>query len=788
MPGEEIRIRGVVQGVGFRPTVARLARRRGLRGFVRNDSDGVLVAVSTRDPSECSDFLDELLRELPPLARITSVDRTPREDFDGGPDFRIESSPEPTGARTQVPPDAATCPACLEEVFDPMARRFRYPFATCTRCGPRYTIAFGVPFDRNHTTMASFDLCEACLAEYDDETDRRYHAQAMACHRCGPRAVLRRADGRSFSLERYTMLDAVDAVATLLKHQEIVAVKGIGGYHLCCDATTPETVHELRRRKGRGDKPFAMMARDLDVVRAYARVSDAEAEQLTSAAAPIVLLKPNPKGEQLLGTVAPNQRRLGFMLPSTPVHHLMLRRVSTPIVCTSGNPSEAPPCIEATEAAAHLSGLADWFLDHDRPIRSRSDDSLVRVSDDRVETLRRARGLCPGSLPWPRGLEGAPPIWAAGSHMKATFTLTDRTGLHTSTHLGDLDHPLSVDAWGQALAFMRELHQHEAAAVAVDMHPEYRSTQLARQWADGQGVPVVEVQHHHAHVAAVMVEHGHPAGGRPVLGIALDGLGMGPGRALWGGEFLLCRYDRFVRLATFKPVALLGGDAAAREPWRNLLAHLRAEQSWGELETNFGDLEVVRALSNGPKATYDSMLASSEHAPPASSCGRLFDAVAAAVGLRGSQLDFEGQAAMELEAAAEPFLEEALQEERYPIGFPLLQDGERLPYLEPLGMWRAILGDLHLGTEPGRIAARFHVALGEALVRMAVKLHHQEQGAFDCVALAGGCFVNQILTRLVRIGLEATGLRVWTPVQFPAHDGGLSLGQAAVAAAQSQKV
>lgn len=804
MKTERIRVRGVVQGVGFRPTVARVAAAHGLGGYVKNDGEGVVIGLSGESAARDA-FLDALLAELPPLARIDEVERHPIDgEFPQG-DFRIEDSEGGGGVATEVAADAAMCADCAAEVLDPYARRYRYPFTTCTHCGPRFSIANAVPFDRDATTMARFPLCPACRAEYEDPEDRRFHAQSMACFACGPQVSLRRADGRAFSHERLTMMDAVDAVGTLLLQGEIVAVKGLGSYHLCCDATNPDAVARLRARKRRAEKPLALMARDLDVIDKYAFVSSVERAQLTSPAAPIVLLDrrdeplgPPPMAAPISGPpplnrarptrplaelVAPGHRTVGFMLPCTPLHLLMLRRVDRPIVCTSGNLSDEPPVTEVEEAQERLQTVADWFLDHDRPIAHRVDDSVVRVTGGQVRTLRRARGLAPSAERLPPGLEAAPALLAAGGQFKSAFALTSGARVILSPHLGDLDHLAAFEAFVSTQDLLRKLYGHEPEVVVVDRHPEYRATQWARDLAASARIPLLEVGHHHAHVAAVMAEHGYPADAPSVLGFSLDGLGLGDDGALWGGELFYGHYARVDRVGTFKPVALLGGDLAAKQPWRNLLSHLLAASSWAEIELSFGDVAIIERLAAKATPAVRSALSAGLQAPLSSSCGRLFDAVAAATGLCFDGIDYEGQAAIELEASIAPEdLEAALAGERYPIGIPTHPE-LGLPYLEPKGMWAAILGDVFAGETRGRIAARFHVALAEALVRLA-ELAARRLGGVRTVVLSGGCFVNEVLLTRTVAGFEQAGFRTLTPSRLPAHDGGLALGQAAIAAAR----
>lgn len=786
--GERIRIRGVVQGVGFRPTVARVARRYGVGGYVRNDGEGVEI-VLTGDHEKREAFFDALQAELPRLARVDAWERSEDPSLAPAESFRIEAS-ESTPVTTEVAADAGMCAACAAEVLDPYERRYRYPFATCTLCGPRYTIATKIPFDRPHTTMSGFPLCSECRTEYEDESDRRYHAQAVACHRCGPTARLERTDGRAFSIERFSMMDAVDAVGSLLQLGEIVAVKGLGSYHLCCDATNPEAVRRLRERKRRPSKPFALMARDLDIVRQYANIDAQEQAAMQSPGAPIVLLDARLNLDvgttPLAAEIAPGQRSLGFMLPYTPLHLLILRRVKRPIVCTSGNLSEEPPCIEDTDAKKRLGEIADWFLVHDRPIHNRVDDSVVRRVQGKVRMVRRARGYAPGTVSMPPGLTESVSMVAAGGQFKSAFALVDNGQAVLSPHLGNLDELSTFTAFLEAYERMSALYAHRPRAVVVDQHREYRSSMWGRELAEREGLPLIRVQHHHSHAASVMAENGYSNEGPPVLGIVLDGLGLGEKGAIWGGEFLLTEYARYRRIATFKPVAMLGGDLASRQPWRNLYAHLRAETGWQELECNFGDLPIIQRLKARKAPLVEQAIVNSSLSPLASSCGRLFDAVAAAVGIQFEQIEYEGQAAAELEASITPDdLEEALATERYPIGVPTHPSLD-IPYLEFKGLWCAILGDLFAETRPGLISARFHVALAETLVRVA-KLLRGRFPEIATVALGGGCFVNRILSELTHDGLVQEGFHVLLPTRLPAHDGGLALGQAATAAAQMKR-
>ncbi len=783
---ERIRVRGTVQGVGFRPTVWRIAKDLGVRGQVCNDGEGVLIEAWA-DAATLQDLIDRIRREAPPLARIEGLERSPAPLTEVPDDFRIAVS-ELTAARTNVASDAAPCPACVQEIFDPFSRRFRYPFTNCTHCGPRLTIVERVPYDRPHTTMARFSMCPACGAEYTDPSDRRFHAQPIACYACGPRLALARCDGRPIALDSLTFLDEADAACTLIQRGHIVAIQGIGGYQLGCDATCVEAVEQLRIRKHRERKPFALMARDLDVIRRYCVVGAAEAELLTSPAAPIVLLDRADfvRGQSIAPQVAPAIRTLGFMLPNTPLHHLLLKRMDRPIVLTSGNVSDEPQAIEREDARNRLGHIAEYMLEHDRPIARRVDDSVVRVVAGRRRLMRRARGYAPAPLPLPPGFERAPRVLAFGGALKNTFCLLRGSDAILSAHNGDLDNALTRADYVKALADYRAFFDFEPEALACDLHPQYASTRLAHEEAQGSRLSLVTTQHHHAHIAACLVENSIPRHAAPVLGVALDGLGFGADGTLWGGEFLLADYAGYRRLGTFKPVALLGGEAAVREPWRSTYAHVMAEMGWPEFAMNYADLDLYRFLERKPRALLDGMRERGVNAPLASSCGRLFDAVAAAVGLAREHAFYEGQGAVELEAAIDLDClaneDEALD---YPFSIPRLSKG--LPYVEPLAMWQAVLGDLVLGTPIGLMAARFHRGLAKIIVRMVEKLIGQvtaEHAPMPVVALSGGVFQNRILFERVLNGLESRGLTVLTHSRVPCNDGGLALGQAAIAAAQ----
>lgn len=781
---EFIRVSGLVQGVGFRPTVWRLAQRHGMRGTVANDGQGVSIHVCGAVEG-IEAFVQALTKEAPPLARVDHIERQPATFLPPDAEFRIVASVT-TAVHTSVVPDAATCSECIKEIFDPFGRRYRYPFTNCTHCGPRLSIIEGIPYDRASTTMRDFVMCPACKAEYKNPADRRFHAQPVACYVCGPRAWLERADGAAIAMDTITTLDEVDAVCSLLQRGEIVAIKGLGGFQLACDATNEAAVAKLRQRKRRERKPFALMTRDLDIVRNYCDMSDAEQALLQSPAAPIVLMNASPSN--IAVSVAPGLNTLGFMLPNTPIHHLMLRRMNRPIVLTSGNLADEPQAISNDEAKQRLGGIADYFLLHNRDIARRVDDSVVRVVVGATRVLRIARGYAPTTIALPSGFDKAPPILALGGELKNTFCLLQDGKATLSHHIGDLEEVTTHTDYCNAIIDYLRLFEHQTQIVAVDQHPEYLSAKLGRTMLEQQPARSLEsVQHHHAHIAACMAENGVALDEGSVIGMAFDGLGMGEDGTLWGGEFFLADYVQAKRVATFKPVALLGGEKAVYEPWRNTYAQIMAEMGWGRFSMNYEELELFKFLDTKPRDLLNSMLKSGVNSPLASSCGRLFDAVAAAAGVCRESVAYEGQAAIEFEALVDQkTLREEDDELAYPFAIPRLKDSN-LPYIEPLGMWQALLGDLILKTPVGVMSARFHKGLAIIIVRMADKLsrHESPDEPIKTVALSGGVFQNKVLLEQVISRLEEQGFKVLTHTQVPANDGGLALGQAAVSAARS---
>ncbi len=777
---EEIRVKGTVQGVGFRPTVYRLAKSCGLKGDVCNDGKGVLIRVSGNE-EKIIEFVNKLYAECPPLAKINELVRSPYLGEFNFDNFVISHSVN-TVVKTEISPDAAICSQCQKEIFDPFSRYFRYPFTNCTHCGPRLTIIRAIPYDRNNTSMVNFQMCKECEKEYQDVENRRFHAQPVACFKCGPRAWLERGDGKVVSSDMFSMLDDVDAVCTLLQKGEIVAIKGLGGFHLACESTLENAVLKLRNRKKRYNKPFALMARDINIISEYCEVNDLEKTLLNSPAAPIVLLKIKSE-KQVALSVAPGQNTLGFMLPYTPLHHLILRRMKNPIVLTSGNISDEPQCINNEDAKDKLSKIADYFLLHNRDIVNRVDDSVVRVIDNKIQTLRRARGYAPAPIILPSGFANLPPILAMGSELKNTFCLLREGEVILSQHLGDLENGAAFNAYQETLNLYLNLFQHQPQIIAIDKHPEYLSSKLGKELSTVNNLQLVEIQHHHAHIAACMAENQISLDTKPVLGIAFDGLGYGEDGTLWGGEFLLADYVNFQRLATFKPIPMIGGSQAIYQPWRNTFSQLNNAFTWEEVQEKYSDLEIIKFLETKNPKLLKQIIEKGINSPLTSSVGRLFDAVAAAIGICREQCSYEGQAAIEMEAIANVNI---LNNDKETINYSFkFEKSANIYYIDTSLTWREILNDVKQQVLPSEIAARFHQSLAILIVTIIQKLRQEHQ--FHQVALTGGVFQNQILLQQVKMRLEKLKINVLIHSIVPTNDGGLSLGQSVITAAKYLK-
>jgi hydrogenase maturation protein HypF len=723
-----LRIKGVVQGVGFRPFVYRLATELDLGGLVGNDSAGVFVEVEGPSAAVAA-FEGRLLEEAPPLARIEGMDRSTIRARGHG-SFRIVESVDRGTARTYVSPDIAVCADCLAEMDDPSDRRYRYPFINCTNCGPRFTITVRLPYDRPNTTMASFQMCADCEAEYHDPADRRFHAQPIACPACGPRVWFEHPDGKVEGTDA-----ALEAARTCLESGQIIAIKGLGGYHLACEATSEPAVALLRERKARPGKPLAVMVADLEQAALLASISEREARLLTSPQRPIVLLRSK---DVLSPLVAPGNPLLGLMLAYTPLHHLLCRE-SPPLVMTSGNLSEEPICYDDDDARERLSSIADGWLVHDRPIHVPCDDSVLRVAESGELPIRRSRGYAPLPIKLPFEV---PPSLAVGGELKNTFCLASGSAAWMSQHIGDMGSVETLRAFERSVQQFEEMYEVRPERVVADRHPGY----VTRRWA---GDSAQLVQHHHAHVGAVMVEHGLAAGER-VLGFAFDGTGYGTDGAIWGGEILRVGYDRWERLGHLRYVLLPGGDLTIRKPYRAALAHLRsAGVAWTP------DLAPAQAAGSVELRVLERQLQREFQCVPSSSMGRLFDAVSSLLGLR-QVTTYEAEAAIELEILAERHLDDARP---YSLG------------LDPGPMLRAMVSDLRAGVPPGPIAAGFHAAVADLVAEIT------EREGDRVVALTGGVWQNALLLELTERRLDDLGVAVLTHRVVPPNDGGLALGQ-----------
>jgi hydrogenase maturation protein HypF len=749
----QVRVEGTIQGVGFRPYVYRLAHELALGGYVRNDSSGVLLEVEGSSAA-VEAFLARLAPEAPPLAEIERIAVHDREPT-GESRFQIVQSPRGGEPNAPVAPDTATCDDCLRELLDPGDRRFRYAFINCTSCGPRFTIVQGVPYDRPLTTMARFRMCESCQAEYEDPADRRFHAQPNACPRCGPSLSLR--DRRGAELPPPGDADAVRAAADALLCGSIVALKGIGGFHLACRADDESVVAALRGRKHREDKPFALMAPTLEVACTLTEVGEAERRLLLSPARPIVL-SPRLEGAPVARSVAPGLPELGVMLPYSPLHHLLMADVGRTLVMTSGNVSDEPIAYRDDDALERLAGIADLFLLHDRPIQTRTDDSVVRAA----AVLRRSRGYVPSSIPLPGA--GTPrPLVACGAELKSTFCAAKGRRAWVSHHIGDLENYETLRSFTEGIEHFERLFAVVPEVVVHDLHPEYLSTKYA---LERDGVELVGVQHHHAHLAACLAEHDVLDN---AVGAIFDGTGYGTDGTMWGGELLYGDLRDFERVGGLRSVTLPGGAQAVRQPWRMAASWLVAIDGPGpELPAR-----LVGRISPADWAQVCRLAHSGVSSPLSTGMGRLFDTVAALCGLRG-QINYEGQAAIELEACCD-----RSERGRYPI--TLAVRGGML-VIDPAETIRAIAADLARGEPVGRIASRFHAAIAQVTVE-ACSRAASERGT-ETVVLSGGVFANRRLIEQATAGLAAAGLRILTPRRLPANDGGIAYGQAAVAAAR----
>ncbi|MBX7223917.1 MAG: carbamoyltransferase HypF [Blastocatellia bacterium] len=749
----QILVRGIVQGVGFRPFIHTQAQRHVVKGRVYNDAAGVVIDLEG-DSKSIAGLFEEIILRPPPLAVIDKVEcrvGLPAANYE---DFQILESVVEGAKAVPISVDVATCADCLRELFSPSDRRFRYPFINCTNCGPRFTIVEGVPYDRQRTSMRDFEMCPSCRREYENPWDRRFHAEPIGCSNCGPVLELVDAQGNKFNPRSGE--DLISCAQRLLREGKILAVKGLGGFHLVCDALNHEAVNRLRERKYRQAKPFALMAASLAVVRRLAVVSAEEEALLQSVQRPIVLLEKRPDAG-LPVTLAPGAKTFGFMLPYTPLHYLLLENRSGPLVMTSGNVSDEPICFENSEAARRLPGIADVFLRHNRRITIRTDDSVARVQAGRVQLLRRSRGYAPAPLRL--GFRAAKEILACGAELKNTFCLVRDEWAYLSHHIGDLENLETLDSFTNGISHFQKLFDLHPEVVAYDLHPDYLSTKYALSVEDIPGK--VGIQHHHAHIASCLADN--RAEGE-VIGVAMDGLGWGADGKIWGGEFLVADFIQAERVGHLAYLPLPGGTQAIKEPWR--MAAMYLWQAYGDEFLNL-NLPFFGQVDRASLKTLQKMAAAGVNCPETSSMGRLFDAVSALLGLK-LKVTYEGQAAIELETLA------AADDS---VGYRFEIDGTGVIHAGPV--IQNLVGDLIDEIPASRIAARFHVAVAQLILEMAVDIRDRQK--LKRVALSGGVFQNGLLLKLVSRRLADAGFELLAHSRVPAGDGGIALGQAAIA-------
>jgi hydrogenase maturation protein HypF len=750
-------IRGAVQGVGFRPFVFRLATEMKLPGWVSNSAQGVFIEVEG-EKDTLNQFLFRLQREIPPRAFIQSLEFSFLEST-GFTFFEIRKSDSAGTKSALVLPDISTCPDCLKDIFDTSNRRYLYPFTNCTNCGPRFSIIEALPYDRLNTSMKKFEMCPDCKAEYKNPLDRRFHAQPNACPVCGPKLELWNDRGTVIAEKHNALLLAVEAIQA----GKIVAVKGLGGFHLMVDARNDEAVRRLRKRKHREEKPLALMFPSLEAIKLECEVNEFETRLLLSPESPIILLEAKQEKENstIASSIAPSNPYLGVMIPYTPLHHILLKELGSPVIATSGNLSDEPICIDEHEALIRLNGMADIFLVHNRPIVRHMDDSIVRVMMERELVLRRARGYAP--LPITVGIQHAVSLLAVGAHLKNTIALISGDNVFISQHIGDLETEESLNAFHRVVADFQTLYETKPAQIVCDLHPDYLSSKFARS----TGIPILEVQHHYAHIASCMAENQLEG---ELLGVSWDGTGYGLDRTIWGGEFLLTTETSFERIATLRSFQLPGGEKAVKEPRRIALGILY--EIFGGDIFHRGDLLPVQAFKQTELEVLNQMFIKNVNMPVTTSAGRLFDAVASLIGLR-QKVNYEGQAAMELE-----FLTAGIEtKERYSfsIGNRNHETGSEnqnfLITIDWSSIIRGILEDIRQNTQIGIISAKFHNTLAEIIVAVAVKIKQNR------VVLSGGCFQNKYLTEHTVQRLREKGFRPYWHQRVPPNDGGISLGQ-----------
>ena len=771
METTRIHVYGRVQGVGFRPFVYGLASKLALKGSVENNPEGVSIELYG-EQKQIEQFLMLLQNSAPPMSYIESISCQTIQATSIPENFSIKASR--TGSmRTSIPLDTAICSACVAEMEDKTNRRWAYPFTHCSHCGPRFSIIHSMPFDRDNTSMAAFTMCDECQVEYENPESRRFHNQANCCEKCGPRIWLEDTNGL---VERAgDAVHVLEKAADIIRSGGILALKGIGGFNFVCDATNYAVINRLRQRKKRPAKSLALMAANITMVEQYAAVSPFEKELLTSAQAPIVLL--DKKTNSLPVNIAPDLNRLGFVLPYTALHILLLKNLHVPLVFTSGNTSGAPQCTNNSKARDSLAGIADFFLMHDREIVQGVEDSVLQVVGNQEQTMRAGRGLIPLDLKFPDGFSSEENILAMGAQVKNTICLADKNKITLSAPLNTLSNTASLDAYQERNAHLLNLCVFTPTRVIVDKHKEYNATIYGEDLAEQLDVSLQHVQHHHAHLAACLLEYGCPHQAPPILGICLDGTGMGEDGEIWGAEFFVFNYQTCKRIASFDSIPLLGGSVAIKEPWRSAYGHLRVMGDWQNISKRYANLELFDFFNSKSVQILEQMIVNKINAPFASSAGRLFDAVAAVLNICRDEISYEGQAAMELQAHAEQAISKEL-----PSAYPFEVKADisilRICWKK---MWQELMSDLEQGIDSAYIALRFHATVVAAI--LSIVDTYSKKNNTSKVALSGGVFQNSLLVSLLQPALLERGISVYLPRTIPCNDSCLSLGQATITAA-----
>ncbi len=775
--GVRIEIKGRVQGVGFRPTVYRIAKQYKLRGQIYNNISGVIIEL-WNSKKLVNKFLDILNSELPKLVKIDSITQEKVSNDVIPNDFIINQS-SISGNLTSVLPDISICDECKKEIFNSNDRRYFYPLTNCTLCGPRFSIMFGAPYDRIRTSMRPYELCPECNDEYCNPLNRRFHAQPIACPKCGP---LLKVESLSEKIKISSKLlgsnsDRYLFLSTFINNGGIIALQGIGGFHLVCDATNKEVVNKIRRVKNRFEKPLALMASNIEIIRKYCEVSPEEEEWLTSPESPILLLKKNIKND-LPEEIAPLQDCIGFMLPYTPLHCLLFKNLKKPLIMTSGNLSDEPQCTSIEEVRKYLKDIANLAVWYDRDIVNRLDDSVVSITSAGFQIIRRARGFSPSPLKLPDGFTKKRTILALGADLKNTFCLIKNGQAIISQHIGDLKDLRAEEEYENQIEKYLLFYDADPDLLVCDLHPDYSSSRYGEVMKKSLKISLLTVQHHHAHIASCMGENMLPLNHEPILGIALDGMGLGKDDTIWGGEFLLSDYRSCERIACFNPIPLLGGNKAMKEPWRNIAAHIITHFGWDHFFEKYGKLELASFLKEKPLIPLNF---SKTLYPSTSSCGRLFDAVSASLGICREEVSFEGQAAMALETIADKSLTE-----KYNFDYKLHKIS-KIPTIDSKLMWKELFFDISNGCKDSIISAKFHNGLAESIISITKRIYPNYHGGnrgIRKVALTGGVFQNKFLTKLVSEKLICEGYQVIKHSKVPSNDGGISFGQALLAAAQ----